>query len=477
MNNCHMNLMNSANNNDFNISMNNANINNMKGLSFSEMNYGNIINSQQSMDANMNQPSINFNNNNNIDNNMMLANNMNNNYNQNQNLNNQISNNQFNINNNNNNQNVQNKNALDFKLIFDKQSSNPCTFPFVGLNNVGLTCYMNSTLQCLLHIPELNNYFFNIYPNQKENLKNINSKSETGGKLSQKYYQLVYQISMKTALQFDSHYNTISPNDFHKAIGELNPQFRTIDANDSKDLLLFLFQSMHEELNYYGDQKLKVVPRCDQTIKQNAFEFFMKVNNELNLSIFSYLFYGIFESETKCLNCQKCYYNFQYFQILSFPLYNYQPEKKKNFNIYQGFKDYVKKSIMKGDNQCFCQNCRKLTDSEVCSKIYYTPPYLIINLDYGKNKKYEPAKVNFGQSLDLSGFTEDSCKRKTYELVAVSSHIGRSGVSGHYIAYCKNQSQNDSNWYKFNDSTISRVSFEKINEESPYVLIFKRVDD
>ena len=27
-----------------------------------------------------------------------------------------------------------------------------------GLNNVGLTCYMNSTLQCLLHIVELINY-------------------------------------------------------------------------------------------------------------------------------------------------------------------------------------------------------------------------------------------------------------------------------------------------------------------------------
>ena len=479
MNNCNMNLMNSANNNDFNNSMNNANYNNnnnnMNCMSFSEINYGNIINSpppMPSMNTNMNQLSINFNNNNN-----MLSNNMNNNnYNSNQNLNNPISNNQFKSNNNNNNQNSQNKNAFDFKLIFDKQSSNPCLFPFVGLNNVGLTCYMNSTLQCLLHIPELNNYFFNIYQTQKENLKNINKKSETGGKLSQKYYELVYKISIKTVLKFDSRYDAISPKDFHKTIGELNPQFRTIDANDSKDLLLFLFQSMHEELNYYGDQKLTVVPRCDQKIKQNAFEFFMKVNSELNLSIFSYLFYGIFESETKCLNCKNSYYNFQYFQILSFPLYNYLPEKTKNFNIYQGFKDYVKKTTMKGDNQCFCQNCKKLTDSEVSSKIYYTPPYLIINLDYGKNKKYEPTKVNFGQSLDLSGFTEDSCKRKTYELVAVSSHIGRSGISGHYIAYCKNQSQDDSNWYKFNDSTISRVSFEKINEDSPYVLIFKRVD-
>ena len=268
----------------------------------------------------------------------------------------------------------------------------------------------------------------------------------------------------------------ISPSDFRNAIGTLNPQFRDFDANDSKDLLLFLFQAMHEELNYYGDQKLTHVPICDQKNQNEALEFFMKVNNELNLSIFSYLFYGIFKSETHCGVCHNKFYNFQYFQIISFPLYSYS--KLKQFNIYQGFKDFCKPEKMVGDNQCFCLTCQKLTDSEVSSKIYYTPPYLIINLDYGKNKKYIPEAITYGESLDLTGFTEECCTQKSYRLIAISAHIGQSGKMGHYIAFCKNPFKDDQNakWYEFNDSSVSEVTLEVIKKYYPYILIFKRAD-
>jgi hypothetical protein len=31
---------------------------------------------------------------------------------------------------------------------------------------------------------------------------------------------------------------------------------------------------------------------------------------------------------------------------------------------------------------------------EIRNKIYLTPPYLIINIDYGENKKYKPFQLN-----------------------------------------------------------------------------------
>ena len=333
---------------------------------------------------------------------------------------------------------------------------------------------MNSTLQCLLHIPELNYYFINKYEKAKEMLSEINKSSETQGNLSKAYHLLISKIfnqmwssdrevCLKNKIK-------VTPEQFHNIIGYYNPQFKEIAANDSKDLLIYLFQSMHEELNYFGDQKLENVPTCNQEIAQEALNFFTTVNNNLNLSIFSYLFYGILKSETRCLSCKNKFYNFQHFQLISFPLYNYASNKE--FNIYRGFKDFVKEEQMVGDNQCYCKRCGQLRDCGVKTKIYAAPPYLIINLDYGKNKKFEPQKISFSESLDLTDVIDEDVQNISYKLMAVSSHIGRSGNSGHYIAYCKDLS--DNTWYEFNDSSVSHSKLEDVQKYSPYFLIYKK---
>ena len=449
-------LKNNYNNNGFS----NSNIN-----SFNFQNNNNLTPNQINCLINMNSKNnMNLNNMNQINNfNMIPMNNMNF-------MNNFFMNNMNNSNNNSNDiNNVKddnNKNILIKEII---GSGYEKLFPIKGLKNVGLTCYMNSTLQCLLHIPELNQYFFKKYNEQKEILNKINKNCETKGRLSKEYWKVVNGVLSGIDGQFYYSYNNpFSPIDFNNALSSMNTQFSKYESNDAKDLLLYLFQTMHEELNYFGDEKLKNVPKCNQLIEKESYNFFVKVNFSLNLSIFSYLFYGIIKSSTKCLACNKILYNFQYFQFLSFPTYKYD---EKTFNIYKGFQEFIKEENMSGDNKCYCQHCKGLKDAKVSSIIFYPPPYLIINFDYGKGKKYKPKVINFGEIIDLQGFTDDKCQKKTYELISVSTHIGSSGNSGHYITYCKD---NDNEWHLFNDSNHRFCSFKEVNSYSPYLLIYRR---
>ena len=342
-----------------------------------------------------------------------------------------------------------------------------------GLNNVGLTCYMNSTLQCLLHIVELSFYFidsYNVF--QREHL-NMIQKTETKGLLSEEYKNIVVNVlSGKEEKRFFGiiSSDSFSPTNFNKLIGTLNPQFKRYEANDAKDLIIYLLQEMHEELNYYGGKKLDKIPKCNQLDEVDAFNFFYKVNSTMNFSIISYLFWGIVKQTTICSTCRSTLYNFQYFHYLSFPLYNYI----ERFNIYNGLKDYTKKEILKGDNKFYCQICRGLREAEVKSVIYYLPQYLLINFDYGKDKKYKPASIDFGSSICITKeFLSFDIGSVNYDLIAVSSHIGSSGSSGHYIAFCKDP---QNNWHKFNDSSHSLCNFEETYNYSPYLLIYKKIN-
>ena len=267
-----------------------------------------------------------------------------------------------NINMNNQKNNMNNNSSSNIDINFSNENkftfSPGCEtlFPLIGLKNVGMTCYMNSILQCLLHVPELNYYFLNVYKHDYQKLNVINKDVETNGRLSNEYYKVVKGV-------FDQFYNfkqnkhafpfqddSFSPQDFNNILSSLNPQFSKYEANDSKDLLLYLFQTMHSELNYYGDKQLKNMPKCNQLNVNESYNFFYKVNISLNKSIFSYLFYGVFETVTICSVCNEKLYNFQYFQYLTFPLYNYT---NKIFNVYQGFIDFTKIEKKTGENQCY----------------------------------------------------------------------------------------------------------------------------
>ena len=345
-------------------------------------------------------------------------------------------------------------------------------FPLVGLNNIGSTCFMNSTLQCLLHISELSLYFLNEYPKDKSFLESKNKNIQTNGDISKAYYEVLKSVYNLSKKEIKFSYNSYAPFEFKKILGKYNSQFKKSEANDSKDLILYLLQTFHEELNYFGDKTIpKNIPMPDLTSRSNSFNYFTMTYQSTNFSKVSQLFYGTYENVIKCSKCKTIFYSYQKFEFISFSLYNY---RNSIFNIRDGFRDNELAKKLEGENQYLCNKCQKLVDAELFTKIIETPLKLIINIDYGKDKINQVQKLIFEHEIDITEFLSFKLEKDIkYQLCAVCSHKGVSGPNGHYIAFCKNKENNK--WFKFNDSSCQEVDKYELNRDNPYLLIYEKI--
>ena len=369
-------------------------------------------------------------------------------------------------------------------------------FPKKGLRNIGSTCYMNATLQCLLHVSELITYFIDEYPRDLNTLIKINSNVQSGGDISRAFYNLINGVYDKPEYLSDSkknlnlqtnqkksswnlfgswginnNNNSFAPEEFKRSLGLHNPQFRKFEANDSKDLILYLLQTMHEELNYFGNinKRLKYIPN-----QYNIFEtynHFISNYNTNNFSKISLLFYGTYINSTICKICKQILYNFQKFEFISFGMFYYNKQK---FNIMDGFRDNSKPCQLTGDNKFLCNICKRMQEAETTCKIFEPPQKLLINLDYGKNKKYQPSSIEFDEEIDITKYVAFDCKQQfKYRIIGVCTHYGYSGRYGHYVAFCRHREKNI--WYEFNDSSVSECSKRDIYRGSPYLLLYERI--
>ena len=357
-------------------------------------------------------------------------------------------------------------------IINNGINNNISFFPLIGLNNIGSTCFMNAILQFLIHIPELSLYFLDEYPKDKEALKSKNPNSPTKGDLSDAYYNVILGVEKKSKEDVENGNNSYNPKKFKEILGKYNPQFSEYEANDSKDLILYLLQTFHEELNYFGDKTAptNILPP-NQTLKADTYKYFNDVYNTTDLSKISQLFYGTYEYETTCLKCKNKFYVYQKFEHIAFSTFSY---KNKDFDIMNGFKDIGAKQPLKGNDEYKCNICNKLVEAEIICKIIDLPKYLILNIDYGKNKINNVKKLIFNHEIDLKEYLSLYWGQKTkYKLVAICTHLGESGSTGHYITYCLNKE--DNKWYKFNDSYVNRCEEEDIYNGSPYLLLYEMI--
>ena len=340
----------------------------------------------------------------------------------------------------------------------------------VGLNNIGATCYMNATLQCLSNTKKLTEYFLKEFKN--DNLNKI---------MTNEYYKVI-----KNLWNRENNNKSYSPNSFKEVLSKENPLFAGIQANDSKDLINFLIERFHQELNVVNinQDDLSQIPanQMNESSMLNAFviDFRQKFNSPI-----SNFFYGILETRSQCQGCKIMKFNFQLYSFLEFPLEQVniffnnkmgkplysQNGKNSDINLYECFEYNRKIDLMNGENQMFCDQCNKLCDATYTTLIYSGPNYLIINLNRGKGAVYE-CKVIFPEQLNILNYVTFTQGITVYELYAVICHLGPSSMSGHFVAYCKNSI--DHKWYLYNDAFVSLCTkSQQYNDGMPYILFYK----
>ena len=118
--------------------------------------------------------------------------------------------------------------------------------PLIGLNNLGLTSYKNSILQCLSQTESLTNFFLKEKNKNSIFNNNIALKNKNEPQLCPHYYNLIQNLWAKNGPKSFSPYNFMN---IIENMTKNNPlSFRANEAGDAKDFIIFILEELHKEL-------------------------------------------------------------------------------------------------------------------------------------------------------------------------------------------------------------------------------------
>ena len=182
----------------------------------------------------------------------------------------------------------------------------------IGLRNLGNTCYLNAALQCLLATPGLGPYFEqSLY--QKE--LNLDNPIGFGGRVAWAFGDFIRSVqASETAV--------VAPSAIKAAIGKENAEFAGFRQHDSQELLMWLVDSLHEDLNRVMDKPFLQDPDDDDANRSDAdlAAAFWHNHKQRNDSIVVDLFHGQIKSSVECNQCHKISRKFDIFSSIGLPL-------------------------------------------------------------------------------------------------------------------------------------------------------------
>ncbi|CAB4070028.1 USP2 [Lepeophtheirus salmonis] len=277
-----------------------------------------------------------------------------------------------------------------------------------GLRNLGNTCFMNSTIQCLAHSTQLleliqKNYFTN---------------SEENSDLTDSFADVIrdlWSLGGKNSTRA-----TVDPVKFKGEIGKFAPKFSGYNQHDSQD---------------------RIEKNCGT--EDNSFV--------------TDLFMGQFRSTLKCLKCNNESVTFEPFWVVSLPI----PPKSVQPKLEDYSYIYFTEEILDGDEKATCEKVCK--SRQKCSK-WYTferwPQIFVVHFKRFESSRFR-SKISHHIDVPLTSMNVGEFSSKpgnqfvSYDCFGISNHSGSLG-GGHYTAYGRHPIYH-SRWHLYNDSFVSKA--------------------
>jgi len=197
----------------------------------------------------------------------------------------------------------------------------------VGLQNLGNTCFMNSSIQCLSNIPPLREFF--ITEEYRDSLNR--SAYKTKGKLAESFAQLL-------GLMWREDTTRVAPRNFKYQVGQFAEQFSGYGQQDSMELIEYVLDGLKEDCNLVQGQKPYIEVkeadgRPDEDVAAEALETYRKRSN----SRVDDLFVGLFKSVVRCPepaeSCGRESITFDPFLSAKLPLVSSAEQRQTQFSV------------------------------------------------------------------------------------------------------------------------------------------------
>ncbi|OXG41036.1 ubiquitin carboxyl-terminal hydrolase 8 [Cryptococcus neoformans Bt15] len=327
-----------------------------------------------------------------------------------------------------------------------------------GLKNLGNTCYMNSTIQCLSATYPFSTFFLD-----GTFARSINKENPLGtkGELAKAWAELLRVL-------WSEKYEFLSPMTFRKQITHFAPQFLGSDQHDSQEFLSFVLDGLHEDLNRIKRKPppVEMTPEREAMLEsappEVASEREWAIYRQRNDSLIVDLFQGQYRNRLECLTCHKTSTTYDAFMYMSLPV----PSGKTKVVIQELIDEFVKAEVMEKENAWYCPRCKTNRRASKTLTIARLPPVLLIQLKrfttrdglfWDKSEtpvifpirgldltRYLPgpagSSIGSGRQVGPDGTFDPRAQVGPfkYDLYGVSNHMGTLS-SGHYTAFVKSK--------------------------------------